>query len=225
MKKKKKETTHPASRRSRPSVRGGPRRRMASPSPRGWGGVDRHGHLNETHLPAVGRGLGRGVHPRPSWEEYFMDITHLVAKRSTCLRRQVGALLVKDKKILATGYNGAPARLEHCLEIGCLREQQSVPSGERHELCRGLHGEQNAVIQAAYHGVAIRGATLYCTNHPCVICSKMLINAGIERIVYDEGYGDDLAAQMLKESGIKVERFKRRLSATLFPRRTKLEQR
>jgi len=199
------------------------RHRMAGLSPRGSGGVDRHGHLSETHLPAVGRGLVGRLHSRPSWEEYFMDITQLVAKRSTCLRRQVGALLVKDKKILATGYNGAPARLEHCLEIGCLREQQSVPSGERHELCRGLHGEQNAIIQAAYHGVAIRGATLYCTNHPCVICSKMLINAGIERIVYEEGYADDLAGQMLKESGIKVERFKRRVSATLFPRQTRLE--
>jgi len=139
-----------------------------------------------------------------------MDITHLVAKRSTCLRRQVGAVLVKDKKILATGYNGAPSRLEHCLDIGCLREKQSIPSGERHELCRGLHAEQNAIIQAAYHGVEIRGATLYCTNHPCVICSKMVMNAGIDRIIYEDGYGDDLAAMMLAESGIEVERFDRR---------------
>ena len=139
-----------------------------------------------------------------------MDITHLVAKRSTCLRRQVGAVLVKDKKILATGYNGAPSRLEHCLDIGCLREKQSIPSGERHELCRGLHAEQNAIIQAAYHGVEIRGATLYCTNHPCVICSKMVMNAGIDRIIYEDGYGDDLAAMMLVESGIEVERFDRR---------------
>jgi dCMP deaminase len=150
-------------------------------------------------------------HPaRPSWEEYFMDITHLIAKRSTCLRRQVGSLLVKDKKILATGYNGAPSRLAHCLEVGCLRERMRIPSGERHELCRGLHAEQNAIIQAAYHGVGIQGATLYCTNHPCIICSKMIINAGIERIVYDEGYADALAGQMLKESGIKIERFERR---------------
>jgi len=149
-------------------------------------------------------------HPiRPSWEEYFMDITHLVSKRSTCLRRQVGAILVKDKKILATGYNGAPSRLKHCLDIGCLRQLQGIPSGERHELCRGLHGEQNAIIQAAYHGVGIQGATLYCTNHPCMICSKMLINAGIERIVYEEGYADALAAKMLKESGIKIEKFNR----------------
>lgn len=150
------------------------------------------------------------VHPhRPSWEEYFMDITHLVAKRSTCLRRQVGALLVKDKKILATGYNGAPSRLEHCLDIGCLRQKQGIPSGERHELCRGLHAEQNAIIQAAYHGVEIRGATLYCTNHPCIICSKMIINAGIQRIVYEEGYADALAKEMLKESGIEVGKFDR----------------
>jgi dCMP deaminase len=145
------------------------------------------------------------VHPeRPSWEEYFMDITHLVAKRSTCLRRQVGAVLVKDKKILATGYNGAPSRLDHCLDVGCLRQEQGIPSGERHELCRGLHAEQNAIIQAAYHGVSVHGSTLYCTNHPCIICSKMIINAGIEEVVYEEGYADDLAKTMLKESGIHV---------------------
>jgi dCMP deaminase len=164
--------------------------------------------------PLIGSSLKKKekktIHPyRPPWDEYFMDITHLVAKRSTCLRRQVGALLVKDKKILATGYNGAPSRLEHCLDIGCLRQNQGIPSGERHELCRGLHGEQNAIIQAAYHGVEIRGATLYCTNHPCIICSKMLINAGIERIVYEEGYADALAKEMLKKSGIKVGKFKR----------------
>ena len=147
--------------------------------------------------------------PRPSWEEYFMDITHLVTKRSTCLRRQVGAILVKDKKILATGYNGAPSRIDHCLDIGCLRQEQGIPSGERHELCRGLHAEQNAIIQAAYHGVGIQGATLYCTNHPCIICSKMIINAGINRIVYEEGYADALAAQMLRESGIEIVEFKR----------------
>ncbi len=151
------------------------------------------------------------THPkRPSWEEYFVDITHLVAKRSTCLRRQVGAVLVKDRKILATGYNGAPSRLEHCFETGCLREQKKIPSGERHELCRGLHAEQNAIIQAAYHGVGIRGATLYCTNHPCVICSKMIINAGIERIVYENGYADELGREMLKLSAIEVEKFKRK---------------
>lgn len=147
---------------------------------------------------------------RPSWEEYFMDITHLVSKRSTCLRRQVGAIIVKDKKILTTGYNGAPSKLRHCLDIGCLREKMGIPSGERHELCRGLHAEQNAIIQAAYHGVEIKGATLYCTNHPCIICSKMIINAGIKRIVYENGYADELAKKMLNESGIKVEKFKRK---------------
>jgi dCMP deaminase len=150
--------------------------------------------------------------PRPSWDEYFMDITHLVAKRSTCLRRQVGAILVKDKKILATGYNGAPSRLKHCLDIGCLREKLKIPSGERHELCRGLHAEQNAIIQAAYHGVEIRRATLYCTNHPCIICSKMVINSGIERIVYEDGYADHLAGRMLKESGMMIEKFNRKRS-------------
>jgi len=151
-------------------------------------------------------------HDRPSWEEYFVDITHLVAKRSTCLRRQVGAILVKDKKILATGYNGAPSRLEHCLDIGCLREKLGIPSGERVELCRGLHAEQNAIIQAAYHGVRIRGATLYTTLHPCIICSKMIINAGIEKIVYEEGYSDKLAEKMLNESRIKVRKFDRKKS-------------
>lgn len=139
-----------------------------------------------------------------------MDITHLVAKRSTCLRRQVGAVLVKDKKILATGYNGAPSKLRHCIDIGCLREKMRIPSGERVELCRGLHAEQNAIIQAAYHGVQIKGATIYSTTHPCIICSKMIINAGIERIVYEEGYSDPLAKRMLKESGIKIEKFDRK---------------
>lgn len=137
-----------------------------------------------------------------------MEITRLVAKRSTCLRRHVGALLVKDKMILATGYNGAPKGLPHCLDIGCLREQLGIPSGERHELCRGLHAEQNAIIQAAYHGVSIKGATLYCTNHPCIICTKMLINAGIVKIIYDAGYPDELSKGMLKEAGILTVQFK-----------------
>jgi dCMP deaminase len=141
---------------------------------------------------------------RPTWEEYFMDITFLVAKRSTCLRRQVGAVLVKDKRILATGYNGAPSGLAHCLEVGCVREKNRIPSGERHELCRGLHGEQNAIIQAAFHGICIQGATLYCTNLPCVICTKMIINAGIREIIYASGYGDELSREMLEEAGIPI---------------------
>jgi len=116
----------------------------------------------------------------------------------------VGAVLVKEKRLLTTGYNGAPSGLRHCLEVGCLREEMKVSSGERHELCRGLHAEQNAIIQAAVHGVSIKGATLYCTNHPCSICLKMLINAGITEIVYRDGYSDDLAARMLEESSIHV---------------------
>jgi len=126
--------------------------------------------------------------------------------RSTCLRRHVGAIIVKDKRILATGYNGAPAGLRHCEEVGCVRDNISVPSGMRHELCRGLHAEQNAIIQAAYHGISIAGATLYCTNKPCVICSKMLINAGIRTIYYQDGYSDDLADQILEEAGIQLVR-------------------
>jgi|SRR5208337_4018400 len=144
---------------------------------------------------------------RPSWDEYFMEITRLVVSRSTCLRRQVGAVIVKDKKILATGYNGAPSGLPHCLEVSCLREEMGIPSGERHELCRGLHAEQNAIIQAAYYGVSINGATLYCTNLPCIICTKMLINAGIARVVYEQGYADPLSAQMWEGSKVIVEQF------------------
>lgn len=139
---------------------------------------------------------------RPSWDTYFMDITTLVAKRSTCLRRAVGAVIVKNRRILATGYNGAPAGIAHCGEIGCLREKLNVASGQRHELCRGIHAEQNAIIQAAYHGVSIQGGTLYCTNLPCSICTKMLINAGIQEIFYEEGYADELSQSLLEEAGI-----------------------
>ncbi len=144
---------------------------------------------------------------RPSWEEYFMEIAALVARRSTCLRRQVGAVMVKGKNILATGYNGTPSGITHCEQTGCLRQQLNVPSGERHELCRGLHAEQNAIIQAAKHGTNIADATLYCTNSPCIICSKMLINAGVQRIIYREGYPDLLSMEMLAESGVEVLEF------------------
>ena len=143
---------------------------------------------------------------RPSWPEYFMLITKLVAMRSTCVRRAVGAVLVKERRILATGYNGAPAGLKHCEEVGCLRENSSIPSGTRHELCRGLHAEQNVIIQAAFHGISINGAALYCTNKPCIICSKMLINAGIRKIFYLEGYDDLLSDEMLAEAGLEVMR-------------------
>lgn len=144
---------------------------------------------------------------RPSWDAYFMDITQLVAKRSTCIRRAVGAIMVKDKRILTTGYNGAPSGIRHCREIGCLREKLHVASGERHELCRGIHAEQNAIIQAAFHGVSIRGATLYCTNQPCSICAKMIINAGIEEIIYLSGYADPMSEELLEEAGVSLIRF------------------
>jgi dCMP deaminase len=146
-------------------------------------------------------------HERPSWNQYFASIARMVATRSTCLRRHVGAVLVKEKRILSTGYNGAPAGLKHCIEVGCLREKASIPSGTRHELCRALHAEQNAIVQAAYHGISIAGSTLYCTNKPCVICSKMLINAGIKRIFFDDGYDDDLSDAILEEAKIEIMRF------------------
>ena len=133
-----------------------------------------------------------------------MSIAELVAQRATCIRRQVGAVLVRDKRIITTGYNGVPIGISHCLDVGCLRETQNIPSGERHELCRGLHAEQNAIIQAAVHGVSLEGATLYCTNQPCVICSKMLINVRVEKILYRSGYADELAIEMLSEAGIPL---------------------
>jgi dCMP deaminase len=154
---------------------------------------------------ATSQMLSKKVHSRPDWDTYFLDIVELISRRSTCLRRAVGAGLVRDRRILSTGYNGAPSKLQHCLEIGCLRDLLCVPSGERHELCRGLHAEQNAIIQAAVHGVSTKDSTLYCTNHPCVICAKMIINAGITRIVIQDGYSDKLAADMLSEAGISVE--------------------
>jgi len=143
---------------------------------------------------------------RPGWDEYFMDFAVLTAKRSTCLRRQVGAVIVQDKHIVATGYNGAPRGLVHCGERkgGCLREEKGIPSGERHEMCRALHAEQNAIIQAATLGQSIEGATIYITHQPCVICAKMIINAGIERIVVREGYPDELSVEILKEAGLKI---------------------
>ncbi|MCD6097737.1 cytidine/deoxycytidylate deaminase family protein [bacterium] len=142
---------------------------------------------------------------RPSWDEYFMHLAYLVSTRSTCLRRKVGAILVRDRRIISTGYNGAPTGIKHCLEVGCLRDQLGIPSGERQEICRGLHAEQNAIIQAARFGVSTVGATLYCTTQPCITCSKMLINAGIVRIVVVERYPDTLAEKMLREAGIPVE--------------------
>lgn len=146
----------------------------------------------------------RPIKTRPSWDSYFMEIAKLVATRSTCLRRSVGAVIVKDKRILATGYNGVPKSLPHCLDIGCLRDQQNVPSGQRHELCRGLHAEQNAIIQAATSGVSIEGAELYCTHHPCSLCVKMILNASICSVYYLDGYPDALAAELAKEGQLHL---------------------
>ncbi|MBM3251409.1 MAG: cytidine deaminase [Candidatus Omnitrophica bacterium] len=147
-------------------------------------------------------------HKRPTWDVYFLEVAQLVSKRATCLRRRVGAVLVKDKKILATGYNGAPSGLGHCLDIGCLREALKIPSGERHELCRGLHAEQNVILQAALHGVSTKDSVLYITNQPCIICAKMLINAGIKEIVVIGDYPDKLARKFLKEAKIKIKKIK-----------------
>lgn len=143
---------------------------------------------------------------RLSWPEYFMGITRLVAERSTCTRRKVGAIAVKDKRILATGYNGAPAGMDDCLKLGCMRAALGIRSGERHELCRGLHAEQNVIIQAAVHGMVLKGATIYCTHQPCLICTKMIINCGIEAVYFAEPYPDQLAEEFVRESGIKFER-------------------
>ncbi|HAA43462.1 MAG TPA: cytidine deaminase [Ruminiclostridium sp.] len=145
---------------------------------------------------------------RPSWDEYFMEIVELIKERSTCLRRQVGALIVNDKRILATGYNGAPTGCSHCEEVGCLREKLQIPSGQRHELCRALHAEQNAIVQAALYGISVQGGTLYVTHQPCVMCAKMAINAGIKRIVYKGEYPDELSRELLEEAGIEVVNFK-----------------
>lgn len=145
---------------------------------------------------------------RPSWDDYFMEIAEVVKQRSTCLRRQVGAVIVKDKQILTTGYNGAPKSLKHCKEIGCKREQMKIPSGQRHELCRALHAEQNAIIQAAYNGINISNSTLYVTTKPCVLCAKMCINAGIKKIIYKGNYPDELSDEILKEANIEMINFK-----------------
>jgi len=149
---------------------------------------------------------------RPTWDDYFMKIAEDVASRATCIRRKVGAVIVKDRWIITTGYNGVPANITHCTEESCLRTKYNVPSGERHELCRGLHAEQNAIIQAALHGVSIKGATIYCTHQPCSICTKMLINSGIKQIVFNNPYNDPLAEEMLREAQIEIVIYSRRSS-------------
>lgn len=144
---------------------------------------------------------------RPSWDEYFMNMAEVAKERSTCLRRKVGAVIVKGNRLLATGYNGAPSNISHCKDVGCIREKMGVPSGERHELCRGLHAEQNAILQAAYHGVSISDSTIYCTLQPCVLCAKMIINSGIKRIVFKGEYPDKMSLSILKEADIELVMF------------------
>ena len=141
---------------------------------------------------------------RPNWDQYFLEIARIVSKRSTCLRRRVGALIVKNRRILATGYNGTPSGIRHCVQVGCLREKLKIASGQRHELCRGLHAEQNALLQAALYGIGLRDSTLYITNQPCIICAKMIINAGVKEVVTAGNYPDRMAREFLNEAGIKV---------------------
>jgi dCMP deaminase len=141
---------------------------------------------------------------RPSWDSYFMQIAQLVASRSTCIRRQVGAVIVKDKQILSTGYNGSPSGLKHCGEVGCLRQILNISPGERTEICRAVHAEQNALLQAARHGIAIEGADMYTSVQPCVLCTKMIINTGIKRVIYASPYPDLMAMEIAKESGIEL---------------------
>ncbi|MFW5809530.1 MAG: deoxycytidylate deaminase [Halanaerobium sp.] len=140
---------------------------------------------------------------RPDWNEYFMEMAELAATRASCIRRKVGAVLVKNKKVLATGYNGAPKDIPHCEVTGCLREKLEIPSGQRHEICRGVHAEQNLVAQAAFHGVKAEGATVYCTHQPCIICTKILINAGVEKIYFKNPYSDPFAEKLLEESKVE----------------------
>ena len=146
---------------------------------------------------------------RPSWDEYFMELAKLVATRSTCLRHNIGSVLVRDKRILATGYNGSPRGMKHCLEIGCIRDELKIPSGTRAEICRAIHSEQNAVIQCAVYGTSSEGSTLYVTHQPCAICTKILINAGVKRIVYENPYPDKFAQGLLKESGVELVQWKK----------------
>ena len=146
---------------------------------------------------------------RPSWIDYFMQIATLVSSRASCVRRKVGAVLVKDKRILATGYNGVPKNIEHCTKENCLRIINNIPSGQRHELCRGLHAEQNAIIQAAIHGVSIEGSELYCTTQPCIVCAKMLINAGITKVYFEGAYPDKLSIDMMNKANIELIEYKK----------------
>ncbi len=145
---------------------------------------------------------------RPPRREFYMDIAEKMKERSTCLSRQTGAILVKDDQIIATGYNGCPKGLPHCDEVGCIRVEEDVDSGKRHELCRGVHAEQNTIIQSAIHGTSTKNATLYSTDYPCTMCAKIIINAGISKVIYKDGYPDDLAKKIFEQSDVEVEKYK-----------------
>ena len=144
------------------------------------------------------------IDTRPSWNDYFLEVADLVATRSTCLRRQVGAVLVRDKRIISTGYNGAPRKLKHCSEVGCIRSENDIPSGQRYELCRGVHAEQNAIINAAYYGISTQDTVMYCTHQPCIICARIMINAGVVKVVHRGDFQDDVALELMKEAGIEL---------------------
>jgi dCMP deaminase len=146
---------------------------------------------------------------RPSYDEYFMELAKVISKRSTCLRRRVGAVIVKEDRILATGYNGPPRGITHCSKVGCFRSEKSIPSGEKEELCRAVHAEQNAIIQAALFGINMKDAILYITHRPCLTCTKLLISAGIQKIIYDKEYKlEPLAKALVREARIEIKKYK-----------------
>lgn len=144
------------------------------------------------------------MNDRPAWQKYFIEMAYLVSARSTCLRRKVGAVLVRNNQVLSTGYNGAPKGVLHCSVTGCIREQLNVPSGVKHELCRGVHAEQNAIIQAAVNGTSIQHGELYCTTQPCIICAKMIINAEVSRVFVAESYNDPMSLEMLTQANVEL---------------------
>ncbi len=145
---------------------------------------------------------------RPEWDEYFLKLAYLVAERSTCLRHHVGAVIVRNKHILTTGYNGAASGVKDCSELGCLRDKNGIPSGERHEICRAIHAEQNAIIQGSLHGIDVSGSTIYCTHSPCILCAKMIVNAKIKKFVTGGRYSDKTFRKLFKEAGITYKEIK-----------------
>jgi dCMP deaminase len=154
--------------------------------------------------------------PRSTWDEYFMKMSMLIGERSTCLRHHIGAIIVKEKRVLTTGYNGAAKGVKDCIELGCLRNKLNIPSGTRHEVCRAIHAEQNALIQAGVHGININNSTLYCTHTPCMICAKMIVNAGIKEVVSYHDYADEEARRFLKDAGILLRKVNRPESTIKF---------